>query len=75
MVESAPQGTHLAVLAVRGFGKLELYECCAKLGVDHAIRFRNVILVIDSEGNHGQAENTSCRIVNRPYGLRHESLE
>jgi len=56
LIEFAPQGTHFTVLADRGFGKVELYECCAMLGIDYAIRFRDVILVADTEGNQGYAK-------------------
>jgi hypothetical protein len=45
LVDWVPPGTQLTVLADRGFGKSELYECCAVLGIDYAIRFREVILV------------------------------
>jgi hypothetical protein len=56
LVEFAPEGTHFTVLADRGFGKAELYECCAMLGIDYAIRFRDVSLVTDADGNQGYAK-------------------
>ena len=55
LVDWVPQGTKLTVLADRGFGKSELYECCALLGIDYVFRFREVILVTDADGNRGTA--------------------
>ena len=55
LVDWVPKGTKLTVLADRGFGKSELYECCALLGIDYAFRFREVILVTDVDGNRGAA--------------------
>ena len=57
LVEFAPQGTRFTVLADRGFGKSELYECCALLGIHYVFRFRDVILVTDAEGNRGYANS------------------
>lgn len=56
LAEFAPKETRFTVLADRGFGKAELYECCAMLGIDYAIRFRDVILVTDAEGTQGYAK-------------------
>jgi hypothetical protein len=50
LVDWVPEGTRLTVLADRGFGKSELYECCALLGIDYVIRFRQDILVSDTDG-------------------------
>ena len=55
LVDWAPPGTKFTVLADRGFGKSELYECCAMLGIDYAIRFREVIVVVDADGKRGSA--------------------
>jgi hypothetical protein len=55
LVEWAPPGTKLTVLADRGFGKSELYECCAMLGIDYAFRFREVIVVQDAAGTQASA--------------------
>jgi hypothetical protein len=55
LADWVPQDTKLTVLAERGFGMIELYECCAMLGIDYAFRFRVVILVTDTDGNRAPA--------------------
>jgi len=55
LVDWSPPGTKLTVLADRGFGKSELYECCAMLGLGYAFRFREVIVVQDADGTQASA--------------------
>jgi hypothetical protein len=49
--EVLPKGVKATVLADRGFGDQKLYDLLAKLGFDYVVRFRELILVTDEQGN------------------------
>jgi hypothetical protein len=53
--EVLPKGVKLTILADRGFGDQKLYELLAELGFDYVVRFRELILVTDANGNAGPA--------------------
>ena len=46
-----PEGVKATVLADRGFGDQKLYDLLTKLGLNYVIRFRELIVVTDEQGN------------------------
>ena len=48
--EVLPQGVRVTLLADRGFGDQKLYVMLKELGLDYAIRFREIIAVADANG-------------------------
>jgi DDE family transposase len=55
--EVLPDGVRVTLLADRGFGDQKLYLMLADLGFDYVIRFREIIMVTDSEGESHPASD------------------
>jgi len=53
--EVLPDGVRATILADRGFGDQKLYELLTQLGFDYVVRFKELILVTDGDGNSGPA--------------------
>lgn len=49
--EVLPKGVRVTLLADRGFGDQKLYGLLTRLGFDYVVRFREIILVTDEQGN------------------------